>query len=299
MKRVSRNKKVYNFDKNNKPVLEVEVGEIFVVEAQDSQDGNVTSDADVLENGVDLDHVNPCTGPIYINGAEVGDTVEIEIIDIQCKGDGFICILPGDGILREYTTPYTKIIKITDDTAIFDGDISFPIKPMIGTIGTTPIVPLPTGRSGVHGGNFDSPTMGIGSKLHLPVFVKGGLLLVGDCHARQCDSEFGMGLEVSADVYLKVTNIKKGVQIPGPIIERADTWATVATGETLGEAIVKASKHMADFLNERLGISINEAAVILSCVGNVRLCQATGIGLYTSTARIEVPKTIDKLHRLD
>jgi len=298
MKRVKRDKVVYNFDKENRPVLEIEADETFIIETQDAQNGRIRSEADILAEGVDLDYVNPCTGPIFVKGADPGDTIVVEILDIKCKDKGFICILPNDGILRDYTKPYTKIFKITEDKAIFDENIEFPIKPIIGTIGTTPVEPISTGRSGNHAGNIDSPTLTTGAKIHLPVFVPGALLLVGDCHACQGDSEFSMGLECAADVNLRVMDIKKGSQIPCPMIETVDSWATCSTGNTLGEPIVIASKHMADFLMERLGITINEATVILSCVGNVRLNQAAGIGLYTSTVRVEIPKTIDKLGRL-
>jgi len=300
MKRIKRDKLVYFFDKKNKPALEVEVNEPFVVETKDAQNGRVKTENDVLKNLVNLDYVNPCTGPIFVKGAEVGDIIVVEILDIECKGEGFICITPGDGILRDYyTQAYTKIFEITKDAAIFDENIEFPIKPMIGTIGTTPLQPIPTGRSGNHGGNIDAPTVRAGAKIHLPVFVPGALLLVGDCHACQSDSEFSMGLECATNVIIKITEIKKGNMIPCPFIELPESWAAVATGETLGEAIVTASKHMANFLMERLDININEVGVLLSCVGDVRICQSAGIGLYTSTVRIEVPKTIDRLKRLN
>lgn len=298
MKRVKRDKLVYHFDKENRPALEVEVGEAFMVETQDALNGQIRTEADLLANGVNLDYVNPCTGPIFVNGADPGDTVVVEIVDIRCKDKGFSCVIGGDGILRDYTQPYTKIFDITEDTAIFDENIEFPIKPIVGTIGTTPAKPIPTGRSGDHAGNIDAPIFTVGARIHLPVFVPGALLLVGDCHACQSDSEFSQALECASDVTLKVTDIKKGRQIPCPMIETVDSWATCSTGDTLQEAIVKASKHMADFLVERLKVTINQAAVIISCVGNVRLNQAAGMGLYTSTARVEIPKTIDKLGRL-
>jgi len=300
MKRIKRDKLVYFFDKKNEPALEVEVNEPFVVETQDAQNGRIKTENDVLKELINLDYVNPCTGPIFVKGAEPGDTIVVEILNIEVKNEGFICVMPGDGILRDYyTQSYTKIFKITKDTAIFNENIEFPIKPMIGTIGTTPLQSIPTGRSGIHGGNMDAPTAGMGAKIHFPVFVPGALLIAGDVHARQCDSEFSMGLECAADITIKVTEIKKGKQIPCPFIELPESWATVATGNTLGEAIVTASKDMADFLMERLGININEVGVLLSCVGDVKICQSTGIGLYTSTVRIEVPKTIDKLNRLN
>ncbi len=299
MRKVRRDKKVYMFDKDNKPAIEVEVGEIFMLETQDAQDGKVTSPEQILYDGVDLDHVNPCTGPVYVKGAEPGDTVVVEIIDIECVGNGFVCILPDDGVLRDYTKPYTHIFNVKGDKAIFDDNLEIPIKPLIGTIGTTPLEPIPTGRSGIYGGNFDSPTMGAGAKLYLPVFVPGALVQAGDCHAAQGDSEFSMGLEISTNITMKITEVIKGVQIPGPIIERADTWATIATGDTIAEAVVEASKNMADFIIERLDISMSQAAVILSCAGNLKFCQAAGIDIYTSTIRMEIPKTIDKLGRLD
>lgn len=299
MKRIKRDKLAYFYDKKNKPVLEIGVNEPIIIETQDAQNGRIKNENDILDQMINLDYVNPCTGPIYIKGAEPGDTIIVEIIDIKVKDQGFICVMPGDGILRDYyTKSITKIFQFKKDTAIFDENIEFPIKPMIGTIGTTPLHTIPTGRSGIHGGNIDASTVGIGSKIHLPVFVPGALLLLGDCHARQCDSEFSMGLECATDVTINVIEIKKGKQVPCPFIELNESWATVATGNTLGEAIVAASKNMADFLMERLGININEVGVILSCVGDVKICQATGIGLYTSTVRIEVPKSIDKLNRL-
>jgi len=299
MKKVSRNSTVFHFNKNNKVALEVEVNQPFLLEAPDAQGGKIRSNKDILYNGVDLDHVNPCVGPVYIKGAEPGDTIIIEIIGIQCVSNGFICILPNDGVLKAYTEAYTHIFSIDKNKAYFDENIEIPLKPMIGTIGTTPIESIPTGRSGIHGGNFDAPILRAGTKLYLPVFVPGALILAGDCHAAQGDSEFSMGIEVVADIILKVANIIKNIQVPGPFIESKDFWATIATGDTIKEALVGVSKNMADFLIRKLGITMSQAAVILSCVGNVRLCQATGIDVYTSTIRMEIPKAIDRLQRLD
>jgi len=299
MRKVRRDLAVFNFDKNNKVALEVEVNQTFLLKVPDAQGGSVKSKKDILYNGVDLNHVNPCAGPVYVKGAEPNDTIIVEIIDIQCVSNGFICILPNDGVLKAYTKAYTHIFSIDKNKAYFDENIEIPLKPMIGTIGTTPIELIPTGRSGIHGGNFDAPILRAGTKLYLPVFVPGALILAGDCHAAQGDSEFSMGIEVAADITLKVTKVIKGIQVPGPFIECPDTWSTVATGDTIKEAIVEASKNMADFLIRKLGIKMSQAAVLLSCVGNVRLCQATGIDIYASTVRVEVPKDIDRLHRLD
>jgi len=189
----------------------------------------------------------------------------------------------------------TPIFSIDKNKAYFDENIEIPLKSMIGTVGTTPIESIPTGRSGIHGGNFDAPILRVGTKLYLPVFVPGALILAGDYHATQGHSEFSVGIKVDADITLKVTEVIKAIQIPGPFTECPDIWSAVATGDTIKEAIGEASKNMANFLIRKLGIKMSQATVILSCVGNVMLCQVNGIDIYASTIRMEIPKAIDRL----
>src|SRR5699024_320307 len=108
-------------------------------------------------DSLDWDHINPATGPVYVEGAKAGDVLKVEILEIELEEEGTMCCLPGDGVLGpDVQQSSVKKVPVRDGICLFDG-IQIPANPMIGVIGVAPAGdPVPCGTPGSHGGNMDN-----------------------------------------------------------------------------------------------------------------------------------------------
>jgi amidase len=258
----------------------------------------MNSEDDLVE-AMSLTQLNPLTGPIYVEDARPGDTLVVEIVDVTVEEQGHIALIPNVGVLRNHTkTPHTKIWKIRDGQSILNEDIQFPIRPIVGTFGTMPAEDGTYAiHPGPHGGNLDDTNLTIGAFYHMPVFVPGALVMVGDVHANQGDSEIAMGIEVDGTVTIRFVDLVRDEKIPYARIETADQWVFPADAPTLEEAVELSALYAAQFLSERLDLSMEDATYLLCAVGNVRISQAA-FAYYNVTVRTEVPKTVDRRGRL-
>ena len=283
-----------------KPLARVAIGDTLVVETADNFGlfREMNSEDDLVES-MSLTQLNPLTGPIEVEGAEPGDTLVVEIVDVTVEEQGHIALIPNVGVLRNHTkTPHTKIWKIRDGQSILNEDIQFPIRPIVGTFGTMPAEDGTYAiHPGPHGGNLDDTNLTIGAYFYMPVFHPGAMVMVGDVHANQGDSEIAMGIEVDGMVTLRFVDLVRGQSIPYARIETADRWAFPADAPTLEEAIEQSALYAAEFLVDRLGISMEDATYLLCAVGDVRISQAA-FAYYNVTVRTEVPKSVDLRGRL-
>ena len=214
MKRITTDHVVYTMWGGNAPAKRVEPGEVLVFETLDCFDNQITQE-DQLLSGINWDHVNPATGPVYVEGAEVGDLLKVEIRDIRLAPRGTMTALPGEGTVGPLLTQErTKIISVQEGKVCFSDVLQLDAQPMIGVIGTAPAngEAIPTGTPGVHGGNMDNRRIGKGSVLYLPVNVPGALLAMGDLHALMADGEVLIcGLEIPGEVEVKVDVVKNAI----------------------------------------------------------------------------------------
>ncbi len=212
------------------PALEVAEGEEVVLETRDAVDGQIGPNTTVADlANLDAGRIHPLTGPVFVKGAEPGDMIEIEFLDIAPQPFAFSSIVPGLGFLRDVmTTPFVVHWNIKDGwaTAAEIPGVRIPGAPFMGISGTAPsaqklkewtereqraldaggfvMTPspegaVPGGRCGLeglrtlppreNGGNFDVKQLTKGSKLLLPVFTKGALFSTGDAHFAQGDGE--------------------------------------------------------------------------------------------------------------
>nr|WP_263326437.1 acetamidase/formamidase family protein [Neobacillus sp. Marseille-Q6967] len=275
---------------NNRPIKKVNPGTEVVFETYDCFSNQIKRE-DQPFSSVGWDKINPATGPLFIEGAEPGDILKVEIIDIKIDSKGVMTTAPKHGVLGDIVTgETTKVIPIQEGKAIFNDKIHIPIKPMIGVIGTAPArEEIPTGTPGAHGGNMDCKKIIKGSCLYLPVNVPGALLSMGDLHAVMADGEIVIcGLEIPGEVTVKV-DVIKGESLPLPMLVSEDRLITIASAETLDEAAKQATVNMHQFLVEQLGLPIDEAGMLLSLVGDLRICQVVD---PLMTARMELPQWI-------
>jgi amidase len=287
---LSKHTSTYTFSPHNPPAIQVDPGTTILFETMDALNEQIHSDSDSAET-IDLDHVNAATGPVFINGAKAGDTLVAEILDIRLAQTGAALIIPGFGFLQDSLPgPFTKVLRQEKDGTIkFGESIRIGSKPMIGTIGVAPSEPITTLSSGIHGGNLDTTDICIGSKVYLPVLVDGGLFGVGDVHASMGDGEVcGTGVECGAWVTIRLDLITQQ-SIPRPRIETSEQWMFIASAEGLENAIKLALHDTLDWLQVNHHLKAEEAYVLASLVGDVRIGQIVDPMV---TVRVTLPKNI-------
>jgi acetamidase/formamidase len=288
----------YAWDVGNAPVVTIDSGDTVVLTTRDVSDAQLSpaADAAALE-AVDWDRSYPLAGPIAIRGAEPGDTLAIEVADLQTKGWGWTGIMPDLGLLsEEFPEPYLRVFDLTTgDTTSFREDIAIPVEPFLGTMGVCPrgaeaqsVMP-----PGVFGGNIDMRQLTVGSTLYLPVEVAGALFSCGDAHAAQGDGEVcGTGIEAPMDATLRFRLEKRSIRAPqfltsGPLTPRvgnAGFYGTTGVGADLYAAAADAIRAMIDHLARAYGLSREDAYVLSSLCVDLKISEIVDGGVFVVSA---------------
>jgi amidase len=274
VKTVPKDKIVYSFSPKNKPAEHVKLGELVLLKTEDAFGGQINSKKKPIEK-LDWTKVDGATGPLFVQGAQAGDTLVVETLDIKIEEKGVIATIPKSGVLgkKEFKSS-TKIVEIENNYVHFDNNIRVRINPMIGTIGVAPESgEIPSGSLGKHGGNMDVKELVAGTKLYLPVFTEGALFAAGDVHAIQADGELCVSsVEVAAEALFKFGLIK-GKKPEWPILETRDEYALLACGETLEEATESAAEAMVNALMREHKWAFEEAYMFGSLAVDLRINQ--------------------------
>jgi acetamidase/formamidase len=282
-----------NYDAAHAPALTIRSGDTVVVHTL-----LTNSPAGLERNGVPADQVEPAlrevyakvtdkgpgghilTGPIFIEGAEPGDTLEVRIVKIDLAipyaYNGFRY---GAGILSE-EFPYarTKIVPLdrTKMVANFAPGITIPLKPFFGSMGVAP--PPAIGRYDSTpptfiGGNMDNKELVAGTTLYLPVFAKGALFEVGDGHAGQGNGEVDVtALETSLTGTLQFI-VRKDLKTAYPRAETPTHYIAMGFDDDLSIAAHKAVREMVDFLVSAKGLSRDDAYMLTSVAGDADITE--------------------------
>lgn len=284
-------KVVYNFSKDNAPVETAEPGELLMFKTMDCFSNRIQSE-DVLMSSIlyGYDVANPASGPVYVNGAEPGDVLVVDILDIKVADHGVIATDNVCGPLHDLSEERTKIIQIEDGMADFNG-VKFPIDPMIGVIGTAPDgEPVIDGYPGDHGGNMDSKIIKKGARVYFPVRVPGALLQMGDVHATMGDAELcGTGIEIAAEIIVKISLIKD-FELNMPVTETATHWWVNATGPKMDDALYKASVELQRLIMNQTGWDQTDAYMFMSVQCDMQINQACVPCAVAPILRFGMPK---------
>lgn len=290
MQTLTKEKIVFEFNKNNKFNYSVQNNEIFYVETEDCYNGQIKNE-NIKRKDIDMSIVDCSVGPIEVIGSKAGDILEVEVIDIELAEQGVMTTAPNLGVLGDKITDFdTKIIKIKDGFAHFSPQIKIPLTPMIGVIGVFPPEEgVHCTFPGSHGGNMDTKIIKKGTKVYLPIYVDGAGLALGDLHACMGDGELsGTGIEIGGKVCLKVKIIKEfPLSLKNPVLETQDSIYTVASGKTFEETIKVASEAMTNLLMEKIGLNFPDAYRLLSATCDIQISQVVN-GIVT--VRVRAPK---------
>ena len=323
MKRVerSRNSLKYTIDHRHSPVLEVEPGEAFILETEDAPSGTYRKpeDAAHLLDAWYLKHspsmANPVTGPVYVRGAEPGDTLVVEIENLELDDQSVTYWRPGHKPLgdsahwKELSTPTLAIghleqgeVVLSEAVTWEDGQVRrhplglrLPQSPFVGTIAVAPEreVATPGLGQGSWGGNMDVRDIRPRTRTLIPCYHKGALLYVGDVHACQGDTEFyGTAMEARSAVTIRCRVIK-GRSRPFVRLEKEESLIALACARPLEEAVWRASIQLMEWLIEDYGCSERMAYLLLGVNPDFRVnvYQMAPIANLRYTAGAEISKS--------
>jgi len=288
MIKISKDKCIYEMSADNAPVLTIPPNTQVLFETWDALHGQIKS-GDAGFEGLDWGRVNPATGPVFVDGAIPGDILSVRIDKIEVDQTGVVLCGEGMGVMGNFLKGHeTKVVPIINDIAHYSETIKIPLNKMIGVIGTAPSgEPISCGAPDLHGGNMDCKEIREGATVLLPINVPGALLALGDLHAVMADGEVGVtGLEVSGSVVVTIDLIK-GKTMPLPMIINDSHIMTLASDVDLDIAVDMAVENMVKYLTTCEGFSSEDAVMLISLVGDVRICQVVD---PKKTVRVEFPK---------
>ncbi len=291
------------WDNSLDPVLTVESGAVVRFECRDAVDRQLDVESTATEfANVSFDPVHPLTGPVAVEGAEPGDVLEVELLDLQHKGWGYTGFLPGEmglGLLpEEFPDADVHVWDLDGDVGRFVNGIEVPLDPFPGVIGVAP------GEDGEHdtlppydtGGNMDVKHMTAGSTVYLPVEAAGGLFSTGDCHAAQGDGEVCVtGVEAPMFVTARLS-VRTDMAIDQPQLRTSGPftptgrdepmYATTGIADDLMDATKKATSHMLDHLEAERGLTRGEAYILCSAAMDLKISEVVDAPNWTVTAYI-------------
>lgn len=242
--------------------------------------------------------VHVLTGPIYVEGAEPGDMLEVRVLDIKFRVPyGVNNTGPGRGVLPELLKgPNAKLFRLEPNrnVALFSDAIEIPLHPFMGIMAVAPAKSLGMISStppGVWGGNMDLKELVKGATLYLPVFNKGAQFFTGDGHAVQGDGEVdGGAIEISLTPTLQFI-LHKSKDFKTPMAETPDHYVMMGMSVDLNEATRFAVEEAVNFLQKEKGLSAAEGYTLASVAVDLAIAEAVDVVNLVSA---KIPKRIFK-----
>lgn len=272
----------YKWDRSHTPALTVRPGDTVTFDANDVLNWQLTakstsSDLEKLDN----EKLYPLTGPVYVEGAEPGDALVLDILDVKVDDFGWTAILPGLGLLEEFKRPFLYKWNLDGENyARFEKGIRIPIRPFCGVLGVAPAEAgsfdvMPPGK---HGGNMDIRHTTAGSRVRLPVHAKGALFSTGDIHAAMGDGEICVcAIECAGSAKIRF-GLEKGAGLIYPDFHtkgepeaKAGWYATTGIASDLMTAAKESARGMIAYLTKNYGLSNEEAYVLCSVAADLRI----------------------------
>jgi acetamidase/formamidase len=287
------------WDRSLEPRLRIAPGDEVHFECTDASGGQVHPAMTATEfESIDRTRIHALTGPVWIEGAEPGDVLEIDVLSTQHRGWGWSSIIAGLGFLKDrFTEPCLFHWHLDGNQTSSLTPANLPIRPFLGVMGVARAEygKFRTRAPGSFGGNLDVRELCAGSKLYLPVFVSGALFSCGDGHAAQGDGEVCInGIECPLDVTLGF-HLHKQKHLSGPIVESSesvapdlhgDAWVVVESGEDIAVTARAATSRMIDLLISRWGMTGAHAYILCSVALKLRLSQVVNEPVFTVSASI-------------
>jgi len=287
------------WDRSLPPRLHIHPGDEVQIECVDASGAQVAPGMTVTEYlKIDRTRIHALTGPIWVESAEAGDVLQVEVLATRHSGWGWSSIVEGLGFLKErFHEPYLFHWTLEGEATRSLTPAIVPVRPFLGVMGVARADDgsFRTRPPGPFGGNLDVRELCAGSTLYLPVYNKGALFSCGDGHAAQGDGEVCInGIECPLDVTLRF-KLHKRQPLSGPIVEAsertapdstADAWVVVESGDDLAATARAATLRMIDLLVSRWGFSDVHAYLLCSVALKLRLSQVVNEPMFTVSGAI-------------
>lgn len=283
----------HRWQKELEPALEISSGDTVHFDLLVAGDPNIQEGMTAADAVLDFETIYNLSGPVYVEDAQPGDTLQIEILELVPGDWGWVAILPELGLLPEdFPNAVLKTIDIRNGKfAELCPGVRIPIAPFIGTMGNHPgepdgQLPFPPHRGG---GNMDNRHLTEGSVLYLPVWCPGALFSCGDPHAVQGDGEVCVtALECPMKATLRFTLLEKTIpaphfRVPGArlvAIESQDYHATSGIATDLMTASKLAVRAMVQWIREERRLSAEDAYMLCSLAGDLKILQIVAPPTY-------------------
>lgn len=280
------------------PRLRIDPGDTVLMECLDSSGAQVHPGMNLAQYlSIDRTRIHALTGPIFVNGAEPGDVLQIDVLEIAHKGWGWTSIVEGLGFLKQrFSTPYLFIWELGGDVTTSLAPAVVPVRPFCGVMGVARAEDgeFRTRPPGNFGGNMDVRELCAGATLYLPVFNPGALFSAGDAHAAQGDGEVCInGIECPVDATLRF-HLHKRRSLPGPVIESSPQrkqdnetgWIVVESDKDPTAAAQSATSRMIDLLVDRWGFTDVHAYLLCSVALHLKFSQVVNEPIFTVSATI-------------
>ena len=284
------------------PRLTIASGDTVHLECLDASGAQVHPGM-TLDEYIDInrERIHALTGPIFVEGAEPGDVLQIDVLEVAHKGWGWSSVIAGLGLLKHrFADPYLFHWRLEPEVSRSLAPAIVPLRPFCGVMGVAPAQrgEFRTIPPGAFGGNMDVRELCAGATLYLPVFNEGALFSAGDAHAAQGDGEVCVnGIECPADVTLRF-RLHNQRPLHGPFIEaaprnaaqEAEAWVVVESAKDVIDAACAATSRMIDLLVAHWDFSEIHAYILCSVAMNLRLSQVVNEPMFTVSAAL--PKRI-------
>lgn len=291
---IGRERIHHTWDADLEPVLDVRSGDVVHFDVMVGGEGQVWPGATYEEAEFDFDTIYNLSGPLWIEGAEPGDTVQVDILDLEHGAWGWGAIFPGLGLLpEEFPHGYVRTFDLEGKTELeYAPGVVLPLREFLGTMGTHPGEPRRSNPFPPHrgGGNMDNRHLTKGTTLWLPVHVPGALFSLGDPHALQGDGEVCVtALEGELTASVRLTLHKKHTPSPSFRVHRegvsrlyeAGYHGTTGISADLMEASRIAVRNMVSWLVDDHSLEARDAYMLCSFVGDLRIIEIVGAGMWT------------------
>ncbi|MDH3743892.1 MAG: acetamidase/formamidase family protein [Acidobacteriota bacterium] len=266
------------------PAVRVPSGSVIEVTTHEATGGQFALDSTVEALGsIDMDRVHTLTGPVYVEGAEWGDVLAVELLELETADWGWMAILPGFGFLAdEFQQAVYRGFPLNKEEGVleFAEGVRVPLEPFPGVMGVAPDTDemLNTIPPRANGGNMDDPNLVAGTTVYFPVFVEGALFSIGDTHGAQGLGEVsGTAIETPMRIVYRISVLKGGRSIEEPQYETDTYYATTGFGTTIDEAAKKATRYMIDYIVETRGLDRDEAYMLCSLAGDLKIAETVDV----------------------
>jgi acetamidase/formamidase len=295
---ISRDRFHLAWDPAIEPIETVDSGAVVEFDLLDASGGQLTASSTVEDLArLDFNRVDQVNGPIAVEGAAPGDTLQVELLEFEHADWGWTASIPGFGLLADdFPDAAYHVTKLPNGPrAEFLPGIRVPLAPFCGEIGVAPLTgPLSTIPPDAHGGNMDTRHLTAGATLYLPVFHAGARLSMGDGHAAQGDGEVcGTAIETPMRALVRLT-VRKDLHVtapefltpPGAAADRpvGRRYVTDGIGPDLLTAARDATRRMIDWLGREHGLPAQTAYLLCSVAVDLRISEIVDMPNFVVSA---------------